>query len=374
MSNYISLNAKYYKTKDYQHIYDHDLRHSNVTYKLQSTNYKNFEFEFAKFEDLHTTKAQIMLKKGTNLRSNENSIVEFVAALSRQQTEKILSQKDGYQKLQNALKMTMQEIQKKYGFTSLFYAFHGDEGFKNNDKNLHNFHAHLCFYNYDFLKEKSVLKDIKKDEWSKMQNLAAECFQKVGLDYVRGEKKTEKAKDHLERKLYIGAKKEAIKDVNLYLENSTKNILENSIEKGFLQDKINPLLLKQNIKKEVLKALKFDVLPQSDKEKIKKFDELKLQNQALKTENEELQKIKKVAEELLNKFENNNFIEENENLKKDIERNEQANKILHEKIIEKDEEIKKLDKKVAEQNTTIYNLNNQIQTQKIASKSQNRDR
>lgn len=61
--NYISLNAKYYKTQDYKHIYEHDFRVSNVTYKLKSTNYKNFEFEFAKFEDLHTTKAQIMLKK-----------------------------------------------------------------------------------------------------------------------------------------------------------------------------------------------------------------------------------------------------------------------------------------------------------------------
>ena len=61
--NYVSLNAKYFKTSDYAHIYQHDMRHSNVTYKLENTNYKNFEFEFAKFEDLHSKKAQIMLKK-----------------------------------------------------------------------------------------------------------------------------------------------------------------------------------------------------------------------------------------------------------------------------------------------------------------------
>lgn len=57
--NYISLNAKYYKTQDYKHIYDHDFRLSPVSYKLKSTSYKNFSFEFEKFENLHTTKAQI---------------------------------------------------------------------------------------------------------------------------------------------------------------------------------------------------------------------------------------------------------------------------------------------------------------------------
>ncbi|NCD01286.1 hypothetical protein EOL94_04300 [bacterium] len=368
MSNYISLNAKYYKNTDYKHIYEHDMRHSNVTYKLEKTQYKNFNYEFATFEDLHTTKAQIMLKQGTNLRSNENSVVEFVAALSREQTEKLLKEKDGYQKLENALKMTMQEISKKYGFTSLFYAFHSDEGFKNNDKNLHNFHAHLCFYNYDFNKKKSVLKDIKKDEWGKMQDLAAKCFQSCGLDYQRGEKKVEKGKDHLERKLYIGAKKLATQDINLYVKNTTQEIINSSSEKGFLQDKINPLSLKQNLHRELLKALKYNVMPQTDKDKIKKYDELLLQNQALKKEVHELQEIKKVAETMIQDF------EEIDNFKKDILRVEQANDVLHKKIEEKDQQIEKLEKKMGEQNTTIYNLNNQIQAQKVASKSQNRDR
>lgn len=368
MSNYISLNAKYYKAQDYKHIYDHDLRHSNVTYKLQSTNYKNFEFEFAKFEDLHTTKAQIMQKKGTNLRSNENSIVEFVAALSREETEKILKQENGYQKLENALKMTMEKISERYGFTSLFYAFHGDEGFKNNDKNLHNFHAHLCFYNYDFKKEKSVLKHIKKDEWGKMQDLAAQCFKSCGLDYVRGEKKVEKAKDHLERKLYIGAKKLAAQDINLYVKNTTQEIINSSSEKGFLQDKINSLSLKQNLHRELLKALKYDLMPQSEKDKVKKYDELLLQNQALKKEVHELQEIKKVAETMIQDFENL------EDINKDLLRAEQANGLLHKKLEGKDQEIERLEKKISEKNTTIYNLNNQIQAQKISQKSKDRER
>lgn len=372
--NYISLNAKYYKTLDYQHIYEHDFRMSNVTYKLKSTNYKNFSFEFAKFEDLHTSKAQIMKRKGTNLRENENSIVEFVAALSREQTEKILAEKNGYEKLQSALKMTMEKISERYGFTSIFYTFHSDEGYKNGADNIHNFHAHLTFYNYNFNKEKSVLKYIKKDEWGKMQTLAAECFQSCGLDYKRGEKKESKEKDHLERKVYIGAKKEAIKDINLYLENSVKNVLEHSIEKGIFSDKLDTSLLKQNIKKEVLKALKFDLVPQKDKDKIKKFDEQKLQVEALKKEVEELQTIKKEAIKLLQKYENMDQSEQIENLKNDVARAEAANNILRERLEKEQQENKNLNQKISEKNTVIANLNNQLQTSKMSSKNKNIDR
>ena len=55
-------------------------------------------------------------------------------------------------------------------------------------------------YQYDL---KSVLKGIKRDEWGKMQDLASKCFQSCGLNYVRGEKKETKEKDHLERRLFI---------------------------------------------------------------------------------------------------------------------------------------------------------------------------
>ena len=374
MSNYISLNAKYYKNADYKHIFEHDFRITPVTYKLQNTQYKNFSHEFEKFEDLSSKKAQILARKGTKEQGKENTIVEFVCSLSREQTEKILKEKDGYEKLNNALKMTMQEISKKYGFTSLFYAFHGDEGYKNNDKNVHNFHAHLCFYNFDFEKEKSVLRNIKKDEWGKMQDLAAQSFQKCRLDYVRGEKKESKEKDHLERKLFIGAKKEAIKDVNTYLEKSVNNIFENSTQKGMFSDKLDPNLLQQNIKKEVLKALKFDLVPKSDKEKIKKFDEQKLQIEMLKKENLELQQIKKITEEVLNKFENNDVNEEIENLRKDIVRNEVANNILRDSLEKSNQEIINLNKKLIDKNTVIVNLNNQIQAQKMVSKNKNMER
>lgn len=368
MSNYISLHAKYYKNDDFKKIFEHDFRLSNVTYKLKSSSYQNFNYEFEKFEDLSNRKAQILKRKNTKAQGKENTIVEFVAALGKEETEKILKEKNGYEKLQNALKLTMTKISEKYGFTSIFFSFHGDEGYKNGADNVNNFHAHLCFYNYNFEKEKSVLRTLKKDDFSKFQDLAAKCFQDCGLDYKRGEKKEVKGKDHLERKYYISAKKLVSQDINQYLEKSSSCAIENSTEKKLFSEKIDNKLLKQNIKKEVLKALKYDIMPQSEKDKIKKFDELKLQNEALKKENEELQKIKKVAETMITDFENL------EDIKKDLLRAEQANNVLHKKLEEKDQEIEKLEKKMGEQNTIISNLNNQISAQKMSQKNKNRDR
>ena len=139
-------------------------------------------------------------------------------------------------------------------------------------------------------------------------------------------------------------------------------------------DKLDPKLLQQNIKKEVMKALKFDLVPQKDKDKIKKFNEQKLQIDMLKKEVEELQQIKKMSIELINKFENNNVNEENENLKKDLERVEKANGVLRDFLEKEKQENKNLNQKLSEKNTVIANLNNQLQAQKMASKNKNVDR
>ena len=310
MANYIALNAKYYKNDDYKKIMDHDFRLSKVDYLLKDSKYKNFAIEFEKFEDVKQKKEKVLKKKGTKEQSKENTLIEFVCALSNEETKKILNEKDGQLKLQNALKLTMEEISKKYGFTTLFCVFHGDEGHVKNGENINNFHAHLLFYNFDFKKEKSVLRNIKKDEWGKMQDLASKCFQSCGLNYVRGEKKETKEKDHLERRLFISTKKEAIKDIKNYVDNSTKNILENSQDNGIFGNKINEDLLTRNIQKEVLKALKFHVPSESEITQKKviasnEFDILELRKDLTKvsSENTKLKNALKQQQEIIEKFE-----------------------------------------------------------------------
>lgn len=310
MANYIALNAKYYKNDDYKKIYEHDFRKSNVTYILKDSKYKNFSFEFEKFEDLKQKKQDVLKRKNTKEQAKENTLIEFVCALSNEETKKILQQENGEEKLKNALKLTMEEISKKYGFTKLFYVFHADEGHAKNGENFNNFHAHLLFYNFDFKKEKSVLRNIKKEEWSKMQDLASQCFQKCDLNFQRGEKKETKEKDHLERRLFIATKKEAIKDIKNYVNNSTKNILENSKESGIFSEKINEDLLTRNIKQEVLKALKFHI-PSEEEITQKKLitsnelDILELRKDLTKvsSENTKLKNALKQQQEVIEKFE-----------------------------------------------------------------------
>lgn len=152
----------------------------------------NVNFEFDTFENLKAKKAQILAQKGKREQAKENTLIEFVCALSREETEKLLKSKDGYLKLEEALKQVMLDIQVKYGFTPIFGTFHGDEGHKNGKINIHNFHAHLTFFNFDFEKERSVLRTIQRGEWSKMQDVAALAFKKHNLDFKRGEKKETK--------------------------------------------------------------------------------------------------------------------------------------------------------------------------------------
>lgn len=376
MSNYLSLNAKYYKSLNSVQMYNHNFRITKPDYLLAKTDYKNFNYEFRKFDDVKNEKNEYLKTRNTKEKENENTIVEFVLALGREETEKLLKTQDGYKKLELGMKNLMETLKAKYGFEPLAFNFHGDEGHKDEKtgKILNNFHAHLTFYNYDFAKKRSVLRNIKHNDWSKMQDMAQDIFQKNGLNFKRGETKTTKAKDHLERKLYIATKKETIKDINNYLDTSVKNILESSTEKGIFSNKLDTNLLKQNIKKEVLKALKFDLVAQKDKDKIKKYDEQKLQIEALKKENLELQEIKKMSIEIINKFENNDINEENENLKKDLVRTEKANNILRDSLEREKQEITNLNKKLIEKNTVIVNLNNQIQAQKMVSKNKNIER
>lgn len=209
-TNYVSVHAKYYKTSHYKRMVNHNTRKVPPKYVL-NTGYENRDFNFDKsFDDLLQDKEQVLKRKNTASKKDENTIVEFVCALSIEETKKILSQKDGYEKLCQGFKLTMEAINKEFGLTPVSYSFHGDEGYHiDNDPTkeiINNFHSHLVFFNYDFKKERSVLRNLKPKDFSKMQDIAAECFQSLKMDYHRGEGKITKAKDHLERRDFIAVR------------------------------------------------------------------------------------------------------------------------------------------------------------------------
>lgn len=99
----------------------------------------------------------------------------------------------------------------------------------------YNIHAHVDFLNFDFEKEKTVLRNLRKKDWGDIQDLAQASFQKKDLDFVRGTKKLDNTKDHLNRNDYISYKQE--REINQ--NNSTLNKYQNELTD--IIEEINPL-------------------------------------------------------------------------------------------------------------------------------------
>lgn len=259
--NFISLHANYFKNVEYPLIYE--TKFKSLTDK--ETSFKSFKFEFEKFENLRLKKKDVLTNKGTIEQKKENTILIFDCALPYDETKAILNDKDGYLKLENGFKSLMLNIQKEYKFTPIFYAFDGENGFKciDNKEYTKHFHASLCFYNYDFETKRSILRTLNRFVWSKFQDLAEATFQSCGLNYRRGIKK-----------------QSIIKDKELYVHECIDRIIDSSID---VNNIIDIELLKQNIKDELFKALRYEFQEKTKREKLLKYDVIDTQLKRLQT-------------------------------------------------------------------------------------------
>ena len=88
------------------------------------------------------------------------------------------------------------DMKQKYGFTPLQISLHCDEGHVENEVVKLNVHAHVTFFNYDFEKERSVLRNLHKQDFRDIQDLAQKSFQSVNLDFKRGVGKEITGKKH----------------------------------------------------------------------------------------------------------------------------------------------------------------------------------
>ena len=122
----------------------------------------------------------------------------------------------------------MQDAKIKYGFEPIAIQLHTDEGHIDDDGNAkYNIHFHVVQYNYDFEKDKSILRTMRKQDWKDMQDLAANSFTKVGLNFIRGEAKELTGAEHLKKNDYIIKKqKESIKYHSNILNKMAKEIIE----------------------------------------------------------------------------------------------------------------------------------------------------
>ncbi len=235
--NYIAAKIKYSKAKAYQKIKEHNERLKKIDYLLREQakklnieyedKYKNQNINFYNLE-------QMQQKRKRKPQKNENEIIETIIVFSEEQSLKYLKNDDD-----TLLKISQQialNFKKIYGFEPMQIDLHRDEGYIDKDTKQikYNFHAHLVLYNYDFEKNKTVLRTLRKQDFRDMQDLAEQSAKEAGFDFRRGEKKEYTNARHLKTQEFREARK--VLNVFNFLEKNIKSIDE---EKKKIRNNLN---------------------------------------------------------------------------------------------------------------------------------------
>lgn len=193
------------------------------------------------FEKLEEQRKEIISKRKNNGDYLQNHLVEFVVALSEEQSNFYL---DNGEDLSNGIEKFIENLNENYGINTLMYSSHYDEGHYENNEVKRNFHYHLVAYNYSIKDEKAILSNFSKQDFRDLQDLAANSFQEVNLDFSRGISKKITKKEHLET-LEFALQKQKIELEQLqkrrkeeyYLAKSVKNDIKD-LRSNFERDSI----------------------------------------------------------------------------------------------------------------------------------------
>ncbi len=360
MRNYISVNAKYYKMGEIDRISSHNFRQIKVDYLLpkEQIKFKNQNIIFDEnfnvskedlsletldksmrnqFLKLLKLKQDILKKNNAKHRKNENELIEMVVALSEEQA---LNYLENGVDLMQGFKNFAKDIYKKHGLKPLGISLHLDEGnTKDNVTNL-NIHAHLTFFNYHFEKEKSVLRTLQKQDFKEMQDIAANSFQEVNLNFIRGESKELSGKKHLERNdLILAKQKQQIESYDLILKGLIPEVNQ---EKKDLKALLNTFDKDSLEYKLVYNLIGSTMTLEKELRKYSKLEDFNEENKAIigKILNKHLEEVKPLVGKNFHKAENldvlvnhlEKFAQKISNLNLEFTQNK-----------EKDEQIKKLE-------------------------------
>jgi len=196
------------KDKYFREITDYEIM-QNLSYSFGSNETQNLTQSFNEF---YQEMEAIYKKKKQHLyRDRGNHIIEQVVSLSHSKAKEILGYEDGDRLLLEYFKEMAIAVQKEYGLEPIHIDMHLDEGYIKNIKNsmgvvegsevVENIHAHIVFLNYNFSKQKTVLRSLQKQDFRDMQDLSADIFQDLG--FVRGEDKRNSNKTHLKTTAYV---------------------------------------------------------------------------------------------------------------------------------------------------------------------------
>ncbi|WP_341661849.1 hypothetical protein [Vibrio sp.] len=256
---YCAVNTKYYKnsnTGEIAHVLRKMLVNINSVKCLQEN---NFGYCFSENDDLESYyEKRLKDAKDNNkyaIQNNSNTFIDSVLVFNSEQFLKCIEE-NKQDEIEQATKDFMLEFQKEYGFEPIGFEFHLDEGttidadkleelsederkkyrpIDNPDEDFtteyikHNIHAHAIFLNYDFDKNKSCLRDMRKKHWTYSQDLLHKHFKKFGFD--RGEAKMTNKRDHKDKEEYV--RELELKSIEL-----VKNTSEHLDEKNELLDEI----------------------------------------------------------------------------------------------------------------------------------------
>lgn len=256
---YCAVNTKYYKnsnTGEIAHVLRKMLVNVNSVKCLQEN---NFGYCFSENDDLESYyEKRLKDAKDNNkyaIQNNSNTFIDSVLVFNSEQFLKCIEE-NKQDEIEQATKDFMLEFQKEYGFEPIGFEFHLDEGttidadkleelsederkkyrpIDNPDEDFtteyikHNIHAHAIFLNYDFDKNKSCLRDMRKKHWTYSQDLLHKHFKKFGFD--RGEAKMTNKRDHKDKEEYV--RELELKSIEL-----VKNTSEHLDEKNELLDEI----------------------------------------------------------------------------------------------------------------------------------------
>ena len=196
------------KDKYFREITDYEIM-QNLSYSFGSNETQNLTQSFNEF---YQEMEAIYKKKKQHLyKDRGNHIIEQVVSLSHSKAKEILEYEDGDRLLLEYFKEMAIAVQKEYGLEPIHIDMHLDEGYIKNIKNsmgvvegsevVENIHAHIVFLNYNFSKQKTVLRSLQKQDFRDMQDLSADIFQDLG--FVRGEDKRNSNKTHLKTTAYV---------------------------------------------------------------------------------------------------------------------------------------------------------------------------
>lgn len=192
---FISSKIKYYKKSNASG----ELGHVNRKMKENKNAFpeltkNNFGFLYTdnpnstSLEDVHKEKynacnEQKREDKLRRLGKDANTFIDNVVIFDRDIFDDLIKN-NKQEELKETMKGYCQGIKDRFGFEPVGFEFHLDEGTKNDEtgKVEHNYHAHVVFFNHDFENRKTVLKNLRKKDFSEMQDITHEHFKKYGFE------------------------------------------------------------------------------------------------------------------------------------------------------------------------------------------------